>query len=803
MNTRLLRIVVTTICAVGLCSVCAATTADLGIQLAGHWGGALLDVAVSGNRAYVAQGAIVRVFDISDPSTPLELGKTDVLPNTVLRLRVSGDRVYAACCEAGLQIIDVSNPAAPISVGGCETPDFADGVALSGGYAYMSDEGSGLRVIDVSDPSSPTTVGHWDFDAAEDVAVSGNYAYVAGNWAGLQVIDVSNPTNPVQVGQYAGPFAWSVAVSGRYAYQVGDRLTIIDVSNPAAPVAVGTYQDFVHFPNAIAVSGDRAYVANLDGSLDVLDVSDRTKPTRIGSLDITGEGDGVAVCGDCVYLADSDSLQAVDISDPANPVAEQTILRGGRVDGVALRGSQAYVVDGGLSVLDISNPSCPLEVGHCPLPTSWNARHVSVAGDCAFVSGDSGLQTVDVSAPANPTVLGAYYLPSGYGQGLAVLGGYAYLTDYYSMSVLDVSSPQSPTLLGSCGTTAGSFGIAVSGSHVYLGGNEGLWSVDIADPARPSILQRLQTGGYPYSVVVAGNHLYAADADYEGGRLMVLDVSNAAQMSQVGACAIPKDAERMVVSGDYAFIANGDAGLQIVDISNPASPRLLGGHSTSGYACDVVLAEGYAYVASGWSGLVVLKIPSQPSAKVTGVNPAVEMNTHCVHVEICGSGFLPGAGVTLTGAGQPDIVGTNVSVVSDTKITADIDLTGQALGFRNVVATNPDSLPGSLWDGFCVALPSSTHLVGMELSHLDDEVIATAASHFRFCLWGPIAMVDSDHFDFCTYSWLGPDTIVRVVAPGYLNVGFWDGCMVSVRGTLDLSSSPPILISSRSQVTPQ
>ena len=74
-------------------------------------------------------------------------------------------------------------------------------VALSGNYAYVADSGAGLQVIDVSNPANPVRVGGYDTSGyAQDVAVSGNYAYVADDGGGLQVIDVSNPANPVRVG---------------------------------------------------------------------------------------------------------------------------------------------------------------------------------------------------------------------------------------------------------------------------------------------------------------------------------------------------------------------------------------------------------------------------------------------------------------------------------------------------------------------------------------------------------------------------------------------------------------------------
>ncbi len=63
--------------------------------------------------------------------------------------------------DGGLRVVDVSNPAQPREVGFYDTPGWAEGVAVSGAYAYVAD-GDGLRVVDVSNPAQPREVGFYD-----------------------------------------------------------------------------------------------------------------------------------------------------------------------------------------------------------------------------------------------------------------------------------------------------------------------------------------------------------------------------------------------------------------------------------------------------------------------------------------------------------------------------------------------------------------------------------------------------------------------------------------------------------------
>jgi len=121
-----------------------------------------------------------------------------------------------------LTVIEVSNPASPLRVGGYDTLGGAWSVAVSGNYAYVADWDSdaGLQVIDVSNPTNCVRVGGGDGDYptyATDVAAFGNSVYLLERDEGLLVFDLSNPLNSVLVGQYRTPsyFAAVTVDAGR------------------------------------------------------------------------------------------------------------------------------------------------------------------------------------------------------------------------------------------------------------------------------------------------------------------------------------------------------------------------------------------------------------------------------------------------------------------------------------------------------------------------------------------------------------------------------------------------------------
>ena len=62
------------------------------------------------------------------------------------------------------------------------------------------------------------------------------------------------------------------------------------------------------------------------------------------------------------------------------------------------------------------------------------------------------------------------------------------------------------------------------------------------------------------------------------------------------------------VVGDFAYVADGAAGLQVLDVSNPANPIRRGAFDTSGHSLGVDIAGNVAYVADGDWGLQVLQL---------------------------------------------------------------------------------------------------------------------------------------------------------------------------------------------------
>jgi hypothetical protein len=103
------------------------------------------------------------VLDVSDPAN-ITVAASHPTPGSAWWIDISpdGDYVYVADFSGGLRIFDVSNPSVPVEVGSyTKNLERATQVTVKGDSVYVSDSGEiGLHVIDVSDPAAPLEVAY-------------------------------------------------------------------------------------------------------------------------------------------------------------------------------------------------------------------------------------------------------------------------------------------------------------------------------------------------------------------------------------------------------------------------------------------------------------------------------------------------------------------------------------------------------------------------------------------------------------------------------------------------------------------
>ena len=156
--------------------------------------------------------------------------------------------------------------------------------------------------------------------------------------------------------------------------------------------------------------------------------------------------------------------------------------------------------------------------------------------------------------------------------------------------------------------------------------------------------------------------------------------------SGLSALAIPGDANNVDVTGDFAYVAAGSAGLQVVDVSNRRAPKIVGSLDTDGNAIDVRVRGNWVYLADGVAGLKIIDVSDatkpvlKGSLDTAGVTQDLQIYGNYAYLAN-GAGGIEVVDITkpdepisvgvLSGLGEVsgiDIEGSTVTVVADSSL---------------------------------------------------------------------------------------------------------------------------------------
>jgi len=318
-----------------------------------------------------------------------------------------------------------------------------------------------------------------------------------------------------------------VAVEGNYAYVmlVGVGIKVVNIRQPRFPRETGEFQ-FDGSLFDLAVEGNRCYIAGGVLGLIIVDVSDPTRPQEIGRTREAGSVRGVAVNGDTAYVAAGQSVVALVTSDPQNIYRLRSWQSPSFAMNIALSGNYAYVAarEGGLEVFDITTMNPPRPVA--TIDPQGETRDVTVLGNSLFLAESEAVSRVDISDPLHPRRTASNAFPSDE----VTLGRntlFAVPLEARNVRVYDIANG----LDSLAQLSHGAKGIAVRGpiacSAVL---NSGLLIEDVSDPAQATELGRI---GYYLrftSVVASGNIIFTTNSSF---RLSIYDVSDPANPAPI------------------------------------------------------------------------------------------------------------------------------------------------------------------------------------------------------------------------------------------------------------------------------
>lgn len=139
------------------------------------------------------------------------------------------------------------------------------------------------------------------------------------------------------------------------------------------------------------------------------------------------------------------------------------------------------------------------------------------------------------------------------------------------LNIDDAANPHKTGYLSAPEGTGYLLSLVVSDNILYVSAENFLWVIDVSDPGSPVERARL-TDLQPLSMVISGNYAFINDGNQD---IISLDITKPSNPEKIGNLALPsKTWINLEISGHYLYIDAEDT-FNIIDISSPASLKIV------------------------------------------------------------------------------------------------------------------------------------------------------------------------------------------------------------------------------------
>ncbi len=363
---------------------------------------------------------------------------------------------------------------------------------------------------------------------------------------------------------------------------------------------VGRWGEISGNCNAVCTKGDTVFF-NEGWGLKIVDFSDYSNPSTIKQVKLPNDKIvDIKIDKNYAYVLSNKYLSIIYIEDLANPIeiCQYNINDAHRI---LLRNHYAYIVygscyewecEGGLIILNISDPTNPIETYH--YITEKPIYDIAISFNYLYLPVGNEMQVFNILNTINPSIVTSFQFSLNV-TSLVVLYDYAYVSESFSgLHIINVSDLTNLTETGYL-QISGLYSIhdlKISNDflyaiHAFAGDgpdDSELLVINILDPANPILISRLNMGDFSTAKRIAFNNNLIYVAHGSSG-LYNIDVSNESIPIEKGRYKTGYT-HYIVVYNNYAYIGNGSSGMSIIDISYPENPMFVGSLDFKNHAAD-------------------------------------------------------------------------------------------------------------------------------------------------------------------------------------------------------------------------
>jgi len=547
---------------------------------------------------------------------------------------------YVAGGDAGIMIVDTSDPASPRVTATVSLGRPAESVAISGSLLAV---GSRERVLMIDPASAQPVIGQFaPLVDGRQMVIEGGYIYIADARDGLKILWLAAPDRPLQVFGEADRPALDVAVAGDTLYLAGqDGLRILDVSDHQHPLQIATLP-LPSPPLDLALSPDRHVFAALgEAGVAVIDAQNLAQPALKKVIPLGAPARAVLYDDGVLYAAaDAAGLSVID-APPGGEVLLATLALPGPALDLALRGDGLYVAagDAGLVGVDVSRPARPLVSGILGPDPGHVINSVTISGKRAYASQGDSFIVADVTSAARAGRLARMAAPATQ---VVADDTYLYALSGGQLAIYDARATADPLALRIYRGLTSAIYLAVGEGRVFVGSDQSgpdTVALDVRFPDLPYELDNVgQTGFGGRPVIVSGGVILPvgsaglrAYALTEGGALApaasyepipgasVVSADGGERLAVAGragwaildrrtlerlAGRDDPDVRALALNGERLGIVSGDARLAVISWAEERS-QTIGWRQFSQPITGIAWASG-VLLASDASGLLLL-----------------------------------------------------------------------------------------------------------------------------------------------------------------------------------------------------
>jgi hypothetical protein len=561
---------------------------------------------------------------------------------------VHADGLLAALQQppvTGLQLLDVSDPTAPLVTSSFTGATYTDAL-LHQGLLWLA-QSSLLLVYDLADPAAPTFRFALPLPADETtrhLCAAGDRVYLREAGTLVRVLDATDPTAIIDLGTTdvgpgrldalaASPGALHALMASEDQPEVMALALVTQAADGAPPFAETSREPLVRGLGARGLGLTRHHglllAATNQDTLRAFDLAAPTQPQPGFVLERSATH--LAVTPSRLISFDGDQLT---VHTRTGPYASPTLIRTRRVlpDLSQLSGAGSPLLAQSakdpalLFAVDIADPAQPRLVGGTDLGLAGTLRH---AGDRAVMIADEDVLVLDVADAAAPMVQGALRLPGAANGSRSVLGGDLLATDVAgidAIDLVDLADPARPSVAARLVTPADP--LAVAPGLLLVADDVAATLVDVTDPTAPAWLDPLPVAGIPVAAAFAGTRLcYLAD-QAGAPRLHIWDVADPQLPSPLG--FLDLDHAGHLTRHGLRLYVHGPDRVTVVDLADPAAPAVAATLDLAFSATAHLAAAGDLLVTGAtlvtcrddsWRPIAAPDIRPPPPSAITAIYP--------------------------------------------------------------------------------------------------------------------------------------------------------------------------------------